>query len=126
MSKPVIDYDEYRLNAVENRHPDGFWFDMNQFENLIDAWTPKEDILTILQTSPNELDNFCKICYGENFDRVYEILHAISTMGFRKSVTFLAKSGNSSALILAAKNFAGMQDDNQSSNVNITFKNDLT
>lgn len=125
MFKPVIDYDAYRRNQVENKHPEGFWFDMDMFENLIDAWTPKEDVCTILQATHQELDAFCKECYGYDFDRTYSILKAISMMGMRKSVSTLAKAGNSSALVIAAKNFAELNDGGNDGQINITFKNDL-
>lgn len=126
--KPVIDYEAYRKSGqVENKHPDGFWFDMDQFENTIDAWCSKEEVMTILQSSEKELDKFCNICYGHNFQETYNILIAISRMYMKKSYDTLAKMGNASAINLTAKHFVGLKDDNDNDNkpINVVIKNDL-
>ena len=122
----VINYDNYRRGTVINHEVEGFWFDQDQFENLIDSWASQDDILTILQVSRKELDIFCKAIYeGQNFDQTYRQLLAISRTLMKHAISSLARSGNSTALATASKHFANLQDDNNTKPINITISNDL-
>ena len=121
----VINYDNYRTRSVVNHEVEGFWFDQDQFENLIDSWASQDDILTILQVSRKELDIFCKAIYCQTFDQTYRQLLAISRTLMRNAISGLAKAGNSTALATATKHFAMLQDDNNTKPINITISNDL-
>lgn len=121
----VINYDNYRKGGVVNHIVEGFWFDQNQFENLIDAWADQDDILTILGVSRQELDIFCKALYGLSFDATYRQLLAISRTLMRKAIGGLAKSGNATALATATKHYANLHNDDNNKPINITIKNDL-
>lgn len=121
----VVNYQQYRSGFVCNHTVDGFWFDQDQFENLIDMWAPQEDIIAILDTSREDLDIFCKALYGQNFDHVYRKLLAISRTLMRNAISGLAKQGNSTALATATKHFAKLDDDNGSKPISIVIKNDL-
>ena len=122
----VFDYDDYRLGRRENIKPDGFDFDMDTFENLIDAFTSQADILIILHTTKEQMDKFCRECYdGADFNTVYRQLLAISGVFRRKYIDTHAKNGHSFALGLEAKYWRGMNDEPQEQSLNITIKNDL-
>lgn len=124
----VINYDNYRQGKVCNHTVEGYWFDQDQFENLIDSWASEEDILTILDVTREELDIFCRALYGidMNFARTYKQLLAISRTLMRHAIGGLAKQGNATALGTATKHFADLKDDNDNNkNVNVTIVNDL-
>lgn len=123
--KPVESYKDF-MNPTkrENKKPDGFNFDMDTFENLIDFFTPMENIPVILRCSWTELDDFCKICYRMNFKDTYNYLSGISDALMRGTFKKLAGMGNTSAIKIVSEHFMNLKE-NKSSNVNITFVNDL-
>lgn len=108
----------------ENKHPDGFSFDMDTFENLIDFFTPKENIPTLLRCSIKTLDEFCKICYGMNFSDTYNYLSGIADMLMRGTFKKLAAMGNTTAVKIVSEHFMNLKE-NKTADVNITIVNDL-
>lgn len=122
----IDSYDDFRSGKRSNFKPQGFDFDMDTFENLIDRFVPQDDILTILQVDRHALDKFCSICYnGKNFDTTYRWLSAISKSLRFSTIDALAMNGHSYALSLEAKHFLGLDDKSESTALTITFKNDL-
>lgn len=122
----VSSYDAYRLGRRENLQPEGFDFDMDTFEDLVDAFTTEADILVILNQTREQMNRFCRICYnGADFATVYRQLLAISGVFRRKYIDAHAKNGHSFAMGLEAKYWLGMNDEPQEQNLNITIKNDL-
>lgn len=103
----------------------GFDFDVDTFENLIDCFTPKENIPVILGVQRSKLDVFCNRAYGMNYDEVYVRLSGITDSWSRKVIKNLSASGNSTALNIMSKHFMGLSDDNKNQGVNITIVNDL-
>lgn len=120
----VPNYAEYLKNNRPNIKPDGFDFDVNTFENLIDAWTPIEDIPMLLRCNHSVLDAFCNIVYKMDFTTTYNFLLGVSKMFMRKTFSGLARQGNATACSVVAKSFLKVDDD-KSQNVNVTFVNDL-
>lgn len=104
----------------------GVTWDVNTFENLIDVWTPREDILLILDTNRDTLDRFCKAVYKHNFNDTYNILTGITDVFMRRALKNQATMGNASATSIVTKHFMGLKDDeDKNANVNITFVSDL-
>lgn len=124
--RQVNHYAYYTSATRENFKPDGFNFDVNMFENLIDCWTPKKDFPIILRSPISKIDEFCKIVYNMNFDETYNFLSGITDAFMRKTFKNLASQGNSFSQSLVSKHFMGLRDDvDKDSNVNITIVNDL-
>lgn len=100
---------------------------VNQFENLIDSFVPKDMIKVALRTDKAHLDKFCRVVYnGLNFDETYAFLSSISDACLRNAVNTLAQMGNATALNIAAKHFMKLDDDLNKNNINITIVNDLS
>lgn len=122
--QPINDYEEFLKANRKNFTIEGFPFDINQFENLIDMWTPYDKIPVILKVSYNDLDAFCNRAYNMNYKETYARLSGISEAIMRKAFSNLAKAGNATALSIMAKNIMKL-DENNSQNVNLTIINDL-
>lgn len=120
----VPNYAEYLKNNRPNIQPPGFDFDVNTFENLIDAWTPMSEIPTLLRCDENTLNKFCKKIYKMPYRETYNMLLGVSQMFMRRVFNSLAKQGNATACNVVAKSFLKLDDD-KSQNVNVTFVNDL-
>lgn len=103
----------------------GFSFDVDVFEDLIDCFTPIQNIPTILDTDIPTLDKFCDRAYGMNFKETYAKLSGITDYWSRKVIKNLSSSGNSTALNIMSKHFMGLSDDNKNQGVNITIVNDM-
>ena len=123
----IENYDVFRLGGRKNLKPEGFAFDMDTFENLIDAFTSESDIAVMLNVTAARLDEFCRICYnGCDFETVYRQLKAVSGMFMKKAIKTHAENGNVYAMRLAAENWLGMAEKGSGdASVTITFKNDL-
>lgn len=120
----VSNYAEYIKNNRPNIKPDGFNFDVDTFENLVDAWTPIDQFPLLLQSSEQEINDFCLLIYKMDFKTTYAFLLGVSQMFMRKTFNVLARQGNATALSVAAKSFLKLDQDN-SQNVNVTILNDL-
>lgn len=122
----VVDYDFFTPGRRVNHAVEGFWFDQDTFENLIDSWADLDDIPLILQSSPQDLDVFCYALYNDNFPHTYSRLRAISKVIARKELDKLAKSGNSAAIAATKQHFPLLIDALEpNNNININIKNDL-
>lgn len=109
----------------ENKSVPGFNFDMDMFENLIDNFTPMDDIPLILNVNPVDLDKFCQICYNCLFKDTYNILSKRALYYDRLAFNNLAKSGNNSAINVVAKYFMKLDDDNKAKELKINVVNSI-
>ena len=122
---PVYSYRDLFKGFRQNYKVKGYWFDVNTFENLIDCYTPKDMIPLILRCRHADLDRFCKVVYGMQFNEAYTILSGITDMFMRKSIKGLSQAGNPTALKLAAEHFMDLKEQEQKDGINITIYNDL-
>ena len=122
--QPIQDYEKFLKADRQNFKPEGFTFDVNQFENLIDMWTPFDKIPIILKVNCDVLDKFCITVYNMNYKETYARLSGISEAIMRKAFSNLAKGGNATALSIMAKNIMKLDND-QTQNINLTIVNDL-
>ena len=118
-------YDDLLDPKRKNAKIPGFHYDTDTFENLIDCFTPMKNIPVILNTRFSDLDMFCQIAYGMNFQDTYIRLSGITDAWSRKVIKNLSSSGNSTALNIMSKHFMGLSDDNKNQGVNITIVNDM-
>lgn len=109
----------------KNAKVEGFSFDVDTFENLIDSFVPKENIPIILGVSWGDIERFCNKVYGLNFNETYNRLSGVTDYWCRKVFKNLAATGNQSAIKLVAEHFMGLASDNKNQGVNITIVNDL-
>ena len=86
----------------------GFNFTRNDFEDLVDYFTPFEDIPILLGVKHAELDEFCKYIYNMNYKDTYDNLIRRSEFYFRRSMMSLSKSGNPTAIKVAAEFYVGL------------------
>lgn len=121
----VISYDDVLKGERANMRVEGFFFDKDTFENLIDSWADFEDIPIALDTPIEHLDIFCNVLYGKNYRDTYSMLRTISKIVARKTIDRLAKSGNATAVAIAKNHYAQLLDNDGSKPINITIKNDL-
>lgn len=91
-----------------NQTAPGFNFTRNDFEDLIDNFTPFDDIPLLLGVKHVELDSFCSYIYNMNFKDTYDNLLRRSNLYFRKSMMNLSKSGNPTAIKVAAEYYVGL------------------
>ena len=103
----------------QNQSLPGYSFDMEMFENLIDNFTPKDDIPLILEVSKGNLDKFCMKLYNCPFADCYDILSKRALYYDRMAFNNLAKSGNSAAINVVAKYFMKLDDDNNKKELRI-------
>lgn len=108
----------------KNFQPEGFDFDVNTFEDLIETWTPIDVIPQILHCDWGCLEAFCRKVYNMNYKETYNILAGMSDALMRRAMKGLAQSGNQTALNIVAKHFMKLDED-KTQNVNITILNDL-
>lgn len=107
---------DYKYSKPSLLHPEGdpfetvqgFNFNRNDFEDLIDNFTAPEAIPILLQVSDADLNNFCKAIYNMDFKTTYDVLYQRAQYYYRKSMMMLSKSGNPSAIKLSAEFFAGL------------------
>lgn len=123
--KPVENYKTFLKNNRTNLKPKGFDFDMDTFENLIDFFTPMDNIPLILRCSVSKLNNFCQECYNMNFEETYKYLSGITDMFMRGTFKTLASMGNSTAINTVAEHFMHLSNEQAKNGINITIVNDL-
>lgn len=101
----------------------GFNFNRNDFEDLIDDFTPKDDVPILLGVTHSELNKFCSYVYNMNYNQTYEVLLKRSQLYYRKAMMTLSKSGNPSAIKIASEFYVGlgktMDDDSRITIVNV-------
>ena len=111
----------------ENKHPEGFDFDMDTFEDLIDAFIPKKKIPLLLRCSWSTLDKFCYECYKMDFNAAYEFLSGMADFYMRRAFKNLAASGNATAQNIVSKYIMRLEEENAEDKVvKIQFVNDLS
>ena len=126
MSLPEVPiYDDLLDPQRKNTRIQGFNFDIDTFENLIAAFTPKDNIPIILNTPLVRLDEFCRLAYGLTYSETYTRLSGVADFWMRKAIGNLAVSGNGTALSIAAKHFMNLKDEETKSAIQVTFVNDL-
>lgn len=113
-----------KRNARRNFKLKGFDFDVDTFENLIDAFVEKDMIPVLLRCDHTDLDEFCLKVYRTDYNTAYKILLGFADMWMRKSVKNLANSGNATALGIASKHFMKLSDEAEKNAINITINND--
>jgi len=118
-------YDDLLDSRRKNAQIEGFDFDTDTFENIIDAFTPKENVPLILGVPKSKLDDFCYKAYGMSYNEAYLRLSGISDFWMRKAIGNLAASGNGTALSIAAKHFMGLKDEEDKKAIQVTIVNDL-
>ena len=91
-----------------NQSVPGFSFTRNDFEDLIDNFCAPEEIATLLQITPVQLDNFCHEVYNMDFKSTYRVLIQRANLYFKKAMLSLSKSGNPSAIKVAAEYYVGL------------------
>lgn len=103
-------FEKFSLLHPEDKFKEipGFDFTQNDFEDLIDNFTPIDDINVLLGVSPTDLDKFCKLCYNMNFKDTYDTLLRRANAYFRKAMFSLSKSGNPTAIKVAAEFYVGL------------------
>lgn len=115
----------------QNTRVPGFDFDVDTFENLIDCYTPYENIPLLLSGTSGkmytetDIDNFCKLVYKMDFKTTYKLLIGITDMQMRKVFKNLAASGNATAIAINAKHFMKLEEDAKNDAINIRIVNDL-
>lgn len=89
----------------ENRVVEGFPFDSYTFEDLIDNFTPEEDIPIVLRVDKSDLDYWCMKVYNVPFHEAYVFLSKMALFYCRKAYTNLSKAGNNTAIKTVSEHF---------------------
>lgn len=97
----------------ENKVVDGFDFDSYLFEDLIDNFTPFEDIPIILRVSYTDLDFWCRRVYNMCFRDAFDFLSRKALYYCRKAYTNLSKAGNNTAIKTVGEHFMKLGQDQQ-------------
>lgn len=99
----------------ENTEVPDFDFDRDTLEDLIECYTPLEEILALLGVEHKEMDRFCFAVYNMNFKDAYFHLLYKSDAHNRKAFNMLAKQGNQTAMKIVAEHFMkiGKVDQNE-------------
>lgn len=116
-------FEKHLIKTKESKTVEGFAFDQNDFENLIDDFTPYKDIPMLLGVRHVDLDRFCQVIYGLDYKATYDRLLCMAQRYQRAAIVMLAKSGNQTALKMSAS-ITGVGD-SQVDNTNITFISDV-
>ena len=120
--------DDFKYRKPSLLHPEGdpfqtapgFSFNRNDFEDLIDNFTPFDDIPILLGVSHAQLDVFCDYIYNMKFKDTYDTLLRRSHLYYRKAMMSLSKTGNPSAIKVATEFYVGLGSlDKQDSHVTI-------
>ena len=91
---------------------DGYAFDSYTFEDLIDNFTPQDDIPIMLGVTRGDLDYWCRQVYnGMDFPEAFAFLSRKALYYCRKAYTNLSKSGNNTAMNIVTKHFMKLEDD---------------
>ncbi len=108
----------------DNQSLDGFDFDRDTFEDLIECYTPQEQILSLLGISHYDMDRFCKKIYNMSYNEAYCFLLYKSDAHNRKAFNMLAKEGNQTAMKIVAEHFMKLGSIDKS-DVKVQFVNDV-
>lgn len=108
-----------------DRSPEGFDFDADDIEQLVDSFTPKDEIPLILEATAKQMDEFCRIAYGMDWTLAYDRLFAKSMQLSRQMISYLAKEGHTKALEIVARNFMKLDQDGKARSLRIQVVNDL-
>lgn len=119
---------DYNYKKPSFLHPDGnpfqtvegFNFTRDDFEDLIDNFTDEDSILLLLQVDRPQLDKFCMEIYNMKFKETYQVLYQRAQLYYRKAMMNLSKSGNPSAIKVAAEYYAKLGGSNSQED-KITF-----
>lgn len=128
---PVYSYSDLLKANRRNFIPDGFDYDADTFENLIDSYATQDEIKMVLSMKSGhkvdepELDKFCRLLYGFDFRETYRILSGISNIHMKKIIKNLGASGNATALSLTSRYLMKMEEDDKKDAINIRILNDL-
>ena len=95
----------------ENVRIEGFNFDSYTFEDLIDNFTPEEDIPLVLRCDKSDLDYWCMKVYNVPYHEAYVFLSKMGLFYCRKAFTQLAKSGNNTAIKTVGEHFMKLGQD---------------
>lgn len=97
----------------------------NTFEDLIDCFTPMDDIPPICEHAygvpRDKLEKFCNIVYGMNFKESFVFLHKMSLMYYRKALTNLAKVGNKTAMSTVTDYMAELSNTSRANSLKISI-----
>lgn len=118
-----MDYNKPGLLHPEgdpNQTVQGFNFNRNDFEDLIDNFTPFEDIPILLGVQHAKLDEFCNEIYNMNFKVTYDTLVKRAELYYRKAMFSLSKAGNPTAIKVSSEFYVGLGRVNENDN-RITF-----
>lgn len=96
------------ITPEEDIEVPGFVFTKGDFEDLIDNFTPFEDIPVLLCGSHAKLDEFCMFIYNMPYKETYEMLIKRAGAYFRKSMLSLSKAGNPTAIKVSAEYYVGL------------------
>ena len=91
-----------------NQTVEGLNFTRNDFEDLIDNFAAPEEIAILLQVTPVDLDRFCNEVYNMDFKTTYQVLFQRANLYFKKAMFMLSKSGNPTAIKVAAEFYVGL------------------
>lgn len=94
-------YKFYRAHLIKSSSDiavEGFSFTKSDFEDLIDNFTPIDDIPVLLGCSKADLNVFCLSIYNADFSSAYAGLLAQAKVYHRKIIRKLAGEGNTMAL----------------------------
>lgn len=113
LERSVSIMSDYKYQRPSLLHPEkwgdpdetveGINFTRGDFEDLIDNFSAPEEIATLLQTTPVELDRFCNEIYNMDFKTTYQVLFQRANLFFKKAMMMLSKSGNPTAIKVAAE-----------------------
>lgn len=109
----------------ENRFVEGFNFSTDDFEDLIEFFTPLEDIYAILGVSYKELDEFCRLAYGSNASKVYNDYLSLAFYFNRKAFVKLSRSGSATAMNIVASNFMHLNNNSNNNELAVSVSFDL-
>lgn len=93
---------------AQNQRMEEFDFDRDTFEDLIECYTPIDDIPVLLGVSKSDLDFFCKYIYNQDYKTAYGALLMKSNAHNRKAFNSLSKKGNQTAMKIVAEQFMGL------------------
>ena len=91
-----------------NQTVEGLNFTRDDFEDLIDNFAAPEEIAILLQCSNTDLDRFCEEVYHMDFKTTYQVLIQRANLYFKKAMFSLSKSGNPTAIKVAAEYYVGL------------------
>lgn len=117
-------FERHLIRRQEDVGVEGFAFTKSDFEDLIDSFTPKQDIPTILGVGVADLDRFCNVIYGMKYNETYQALLMQANYCWRSAIKVLARSGNAQAMKQMAE-ITGIGKEDATERVQINFMSDV-